>query len=145
MAWGRGPTIDISPRENVEKLGQLVQAGLERMNLPTLVTRSSSAADLARGAGVGHLVAHRAELPDEDLLVVETVAALAEEHGTGTVEAHGEGDEGDHRRRRQQHDTTDHDVLHALRVGAPVGVRRAVERGQRGLGQLLHDRSAARR
>jgi hypothetical protein len=121
MAWGRGPTIDISPRSTLNSCGSSSRLVL-RMNLPTLVTRSSSAL-IWRAALASALVAHRAELPDEDGLVVEAVAALAEEDRAGAVQLHGQGDQQHDRPGDQQAQAGDDQVLGALDPGlAGVGL-----------------------
>ncbi|MNL35848.1 hypothetical protein D3C87_1579010 [compost metagenome] len=98
--------------------------------------------DLTGGGGVGGLVTHGAELPHDDLFLVEAVAALAEQGRTGAVEAHQASDQQQRRRQKQQADRGQNDVLKAFVKSATVRRHSAMHQGQRRLRQTFERRVA---
>ena len=143
-ACGRGPTSDISPFSTLNSCGSSSRL-VRRMTRPTRVTRSSSKRTCWAPPARSELVPHRAELPDQDLLVVEAVAALAEEHRAGAVELDGERDQRHQRQAEQQRQRADDQVLAALDQRPALVAGRAGHRRQRRLGDPRQRRGAAGR
>src|SRR5207249_11760425 len=54
------------------------------------------------------------EFVDDDLLAIEAVAALPEDHRAGRAELHGERDRGEKRRYQDEDKKREHDVTRAL-------------------------------
>jgi hypothetical protein len=96
------------------------------------VTRSS----FAFRAQVGGLVAHGAELPHHDHLVVEPVPALAEEDRSRGVELHRDRGEGEHGSAEQEHRDPDEEVLHPLADRLALRVDRPAQRGEGRVGEM---------
>ena len=105
-ACGRGPTSDSSPREHVEELRQLVEAGLADEAADAGDARIALGHELGR-IGVGLVDVHRAELEDLDQLVVEAVALLAEQHRALAVELDRQRHQRHHRGEAEQRERGD--------------------------------------
>ncbi len=118
--------------QHVEELRQFVDGSLADEPSDPRDARIVLGNDLP-GVRIGHLVIHRAELQHLDDLVVEAVAALAEDDRPLAFQPDGDRRRDHQRRKQKQRERRDHDVEDPLGDCVPVGDRLVenVEEGKR--------------
>ncbi len=118
-----------APLQHVDELRQLVerraaQEGTERRD-----------ARIAPGGLPDHVAVvhrpHRAELVDDDLLAVQPVAALPEDHGPGRRQLDADRDQQEQRRDQHEDDRRQHDVADPLDQLVRAGERRLADADDR--------------
>src|SRR3954451_18837644 len=121
--WTRPDQREIAGEHHVEELRQLVEAGLADEAADAGDARVVLGHDL-RGRRISLIMVHRAELVDIDALVVEAEALLAEQHGAGAVELHGQRHQSHHRQGHEQREGADDAVEQPFHHQVPIGDRR---------------------
>src|SRR3954470_409431 len=119
----RADQREIAGEDHVEELRQLVGAGLADEAANPGDARVVLGHDL-RGRRIRLMMVHRAELVDVDALIVEAEALLAEQHGAGAVELHGQRHQSHHRQGHEEREGADHAVEQPFHHQVPVGDRR---------------------
>src|SRR5689334_5521417 len=114
---------EIALEHDIEKLGQLVKAGLADEAADARDTWIVLCDDLGR-VRIGLVMIERAELENVDALIVEAEALLAEQYGSGAVELDRKCDERHDGQRDQQRERADHAIEQPFHHEIPVGDRR---------------------
>ena len=120
--WPRADQRKISDQNDIEELGQFIEARLAD-KAPDAGDARVSLGDELRCSRVGLVDIHRAELVDLDQLVVEAVALLLEQDRSAAVEFDCDRNHGHNRRQGDERERADHFVEQPFHHHVPVGDR----------------------